>query len=230
MRMDRKRSLLLIICYGFLATLAVFYGLVERQSLFVTIIVFHLIVCLGIPFFHGWWEGGLREHWRQAWQGGFIDKKGAAVGVASGFLLFMGVVSGIWLLLQAGADAEWIRFTLRRWGVTERWLWLFAIYMIVGNSLLEELLWRGFVLQRLLSGVSRWKAILASSFFFALYHLVLGVVLFGWVWGAIITCLVFAVGVVWACMKYRYPSVYPTWFSHLFADFGLITALFIWIY
>lgn len=230
MRMNRKRSLLLIICYGFFATLAVCYGLVVRQSLFVTILLFHLIVCLGIPLFHGWWEGGLLQNWRKAWRIDFVDKKGVAAGAATGFLLFIGIVFGLWLLLQNGEEAEWIRFKLGQWGVSDRWFWLFAVYMIVVNSLLEELLWRGFVLQRLLYGVTRWRAILASSFFFALYHLILGVVLFGWLWGAVITCLVYGVGVLWAWMKNRYPSVYPTWISHLLADLGIITAVFLWVF
>jgi membrane protease YdiL (CAAX protease family) len=226
--MKRKRSLLLLLCYGFLATLAVGYGLLEKQSLFVTFVAFHLLICLAIPVLHGWREGDMRTHWRVAW--GTFDRKGAAYGAALGAFLCVGIVTGMWLLLHGSVRADWIRGTLERWGLTTEWVGRFSLYLVVVNSLLEELLWRGFVLQRLLDGVPRWKAVGISSFFYALYHLILGVVMFGWAWGTLITVLVFATGVLWAWLKGQFPSVYATWISHLLADLGLILVLLIWIY
>jgi len=226
--MKRKRSLLLMICYGFLATLAVGYGLLEKESLFVTFVTFHLLVCLGIPVLHSWWEGDMRTRWRLAW--GDFDKKGAAFGAGLGLLLCIGIVAGMWLLLQGRVEAGWIRATLERWGLHAGWIGWFVLYLVMINSLLEELLWRGFVQQRLLYRVSRWKAIAISSFFYALYHLILGVVLFGWMWGAAVTVLVFGAGVLWAWLKGRFPSVYATWISHFLADVGIALVLLLWIY
>ncbi|MFY0544453.1 CPBP family intramembrane glutamic endopeptidase [Brevibacillus sp. H7] len=226
--MKRKRSLLLLICYGFLATLAVFYGLLEMQSLFVTFLSFHLLVCLGIPLLHALWEGELRTRWRLAWE--TFDKSGMAYGVLLGVFLFTAIVAGMWLLLHHGVQEERIRFTLERWGLTSAWIGWFALYTVIVNSLLEELLWRGFVLQRLLRGVRRPTAIIVSSFFFALYHLIVGVVLFGLQWGIAVTALVFGAGVLWAWLKGCFPSAYPTWISHLLADLGLMVVLVVWIF
>jgi membrane protease YdiL (CAAX protease family) len=220
----------LIIVYGFLATLALIYGLMIRQSLFATFISFHLIVCLGIPLLHGWREGSLPRNWKAAWGDHRGDTAGITVGAVSGMIIAAGVMGGIWLLLRAGVSPERTRVILVSWGLSDDWKWFFAVYMIVVNSFLEELMWRGFVLQRLLSVLPGWGALLLSSFFFALYHLILGVVLFGWKWGIIVTVLVFVTGLFWAWMKRRYPSIYPTWLSHLLADMGVVAALFIWIY
>jgi membrane protease YdiL (CAAX protease family) len=119
---------------------------------------------------------------------------------------------------------------LQSWGLHGGWLWLFCLYLVMVNSLLEELMWRGFVLQRLLPVMSKPAAILLSSFFFSLYHLIIASVLFNLLWGVCITLLVFAAGVLWAWMKSIFPSIYPTWFSHLLADAGIAISLIWWIY
>jgi membrane protease YdiL (CAAX protease family) len=226
--MRGKRSLLLLICYGFAATLAVFYGLVERQSLFVTFVAFHLFVCLGIPLLHGWREGSLSAQWQTAWAA--PDREGITYGAAFGTALLTGVVAGFSLLMGHGVRPEWIRLTLEKWGLAKEWFFWFAVYLVIVNSLLEELLWRGFVLQRMLRSLPRWKAVLTSSFFYAMYHFIITAALFGWRWGALITLLVFATGVLWAWIKERYPKVYATWVSHLLADLGIVLAILLWIY
>ncbi|CAM3257988.1 CPBP family intramembrane metalloprotease [Brevibacillus invocatus] len=226
--MSRKRSLLLLIGYGFAATLAIFYGLVERQSLFVTFVSFHLLVCLGIPLLHGWWEGSLRSSWQQAW--GHYERRGTRFGLVLGAMLMIGGLAGIWLLLQTPGRAEDIRSVLEHWGLDAQWIWWFSIYLVVINSLLEELLWRGFVLQRLLHVMTFPAAILLTSFFFSLYHLIITSVLFGVLWGSLMTLLVFGVGVLWSWMKGLFPSVYPTWLSHMLADVGLVAGVILWVY
>ncbi|WP_400163259.1 CPBP family intramembrane glutamic endopeptidase [Brevibacillus sp. TJ4] len=226
--MSRNRSLLLLLVYGMVATLAIFYGLVERQSLFVTFVAFHLLVCLGIPLLHGWREGKLAAHWRAAW--GVYDTRGARFGLILGLIQMVGVMSGIWLLLRTEGRAEEIRAILQNWGLHGGWLGLFALYLIIVNSLLEELMWRGFVLQRLQQVMSRPAAIMLSSLFFSLYHFIIVSVLFNPLWGVFLTALVFGAGVLWAWMKSMFPSVYPTWFSHMLVDVGIAASVVWWIY
>lgn len=226
--MTRQRSLLLLIGYGFAATMSIFYGLVERHSLFVTFISFHLLVCVCIPVFHGWWEGNLRQNWRRAW--GRFEKQGALYGIGFGLFLMIGAAAGIWLLLQTEGRADEIRSILVSWGLTDRRIWWFSLYLAVMNSLFEELLWRGFVLQRLLHVLSRTVSILLSSFFYSLYHLVIATALFGLKWGLCMTFLVYVTGVLWGWMKGLFPSIYPTWFSHMLVDLGIVAAVVFWIY
>ncbi len=226
--MTYKRSLLLLVGYGFGASLSIFYGLVEKQSLFVTFVGFHVIVCLCIPLLHGWWDGTLRQSWLRAW--GKIERRGTIFGLAFGVLLLAAATGGFWILLQTEGRANAIRRILELWGLNSRWVWWFSLYLVVVNSLLEELFWRGFVLQRFLHALSRTVAVILTSFFYSLYHLVVSSVLFGLKWGCWITLLVFLVGIVWGWMKGKFPSVYPTWFSHLLADLGLVIPILLWIY
>ncbi|GED70418.1 hypothetical protein BRE01_41200 [Brevibacillus reuszeri] len=226
--MTRNRSLLLLIGYGFAATLAIFYGLLERRSLFVTFVLFHLLVCLCIPFLHGWWDGTLRESWRHAW--GQFDKRGAFYGLGLGLFLLTGVLAGSWILLQAEGRAENIRRILVEWDLNDRWIWLFSVYLVFLNSLLEELFWRGFVLQRMLQSLSQAMAIVLSSFFYTLYHLIVATVMFGFKIGLLITVLVFVSGIIWGWIKGLFPAIYTTWFSHILADLGLVMTVLLWIY
>ncbi|MFS0556503.1 type II CAAX prenyl endopeptidase Rce1 family protein [Brevibacillus sp. 179-C9.3 HS] len=226
--MARKRTLLLLIVYGFAATLTIFYGLVEKHSVIVTFVSFHVLVCICIPIVHGWWEGELRNHWRSAW--GSFEWHGVFYGLAFGVLMLTGVLAGLWLLLQEAGRPEAVRKGMEAWGIESRWIWGFSFYLVFINSLLEELFWRGFVLQRLLSSLSLWKSIFLSSFFYTLYHLIIATILFGFVNGLMITFMVFSAGILWGWMKGLFPSIYPIWFSHLLADLGLALAVVLWIY
>ncbi|MGM0711180.1 CPBP family intramembrane glutamic endopeptidase [Brevibacillus parabrevis] len=226
--MARKRTLLLLIGYGFAATLAIFYGLVERHSLFVTFVAFHLVVCVGIPLLHGWWEKSLQENWQLAW--GRFEKQGALFGIALGVLFFTGIQAGLWLLLQAEGLPAAVRAGLESWGLSRKWIGWFAVYLVFVNSLLEELFWRGFVLQRMLRSLSRAVSVLLTSFFYTLYHLIVTTALFGLWRGLMLTSAVYVAGVIWGWLKGLFPSIYPTWFSHLLADLGLALAVVLWIY
>ena len=183
--MKRKRSFIRIVGYGLLATMAISYGLLIRQSLLATFIAFHLAVCLGIPLIDGWREGTLATHWRIAWGEQSFDTAGLLLGIISGLSMGALAAGGIWLLLHSGISISWLHQQLEQWGLRDNWAWFFAIYMIIVNSLLEELFWRGFVQQRLLISLTRMKAIFFSNILFALYHLLIGVVLFGWKWGRV---------------------------------------------
>lgn len=227
--MHRARFLRLAILYGIFATSAVWAGLVWFQSLLITFVLFHLLVCCMIPILHGIGDGSIRKRWSEAFSVWFASTEGLFVGIATGVVLCLAVLAGLYLLIQL-VDKEQIRAIVVRWGLSADWLGLFFTYVVLVNSLLEELMWRGFLLERLESAVKPFFAMLISSFFYALYHLVIGTVLFGWKWGGIITVAVFFVGMLWAYMKRRYPPIYATWLSHLLADLGIMLALSWWIF
>ncbi|MET3288204.1 UNVERIFIED_CONTAM: membrane protease YdiL (CAAX protease family) [Brevibacillus sp. OAP136] len=228
--MHRTHLLRLAISYGILGTSAVWVGLVWLQSLMATFILFHFLVCCMIPIVHGIGEGSLRARWSEAFAIWFTRTEGIFVGIATGTVLCLAALSGLYLLLQVVPDKEQIRPILIRWGLSADWLGLFFTYIVFVNSLLEELMWRGFLLERLERVVAPMTAMLLSSFFYALYHVVIGTVLFGWKWGAVITGAVFCVGMMWAYMKRRHPPIYAVWISHLLADLGIMLALSWWIF
>ncbi|MBO8162313.1 MAG: CPBP family intramembrane metalloprotease [Brevibacillus sp.] len=222
---------LLYIGYGFSASLAVYYGLIWRNSLLVAFFWFHLMVCLGIPLLQGMWEGSIRENWRRLWE----PKKRARgeavfVGLVTGVPLFAAVLAGSWLLFQSGVEPSAVRMRLTAWGLAPEWLVPFAFYITVVNSFLEEWLWRGFMLDRLFFMWGRRQALLFSSGFYSLYHLLVASALFGQMWAILITGLIFLVGLLWGGLKLRYGTLYAPWLSHLLADLGLMVVLTKWIY
>lgn len=228
--MLRRGSLLIYYMYALIAFLAVYVGLFVYRSLLVTFVLFHLFTCLGIPIFHGIWERRLKQNLMDLGVRHPSQLKHSLVaGIGSGMVLMFGVIAGFYLLLQSGVDPDWIRSVLTEWGLTTDWLWLFVLYMIVGNSFFEELIWRGFVFERLQRIISLRLARGLSSLFYASYHVLLGVVLFGWKWGIIVAVLAWALGVFWSILVKQYGSLLSAWLSHLMVDVGIMVSLIHWI-
>ncbi|MGD8190083.1 CPBP family intramembrane glutamic endopeptidase [Brevibacillus ginsengisoli] len=228
--MSRQGTLLIYFGYGLLAFLAVYCGLFVFRSLIVTFVLFHLLVCFGIPIFHGIWEGRLKTNLRDLGVSRpELLKDSLVAGIGSGAVLMFGVIAGFYLILQAGVDPNWIRLVLIQWGLTRNWFWIFVMYMIIGNSFMEELMWRGFLLERLQRIVSLTGARAISSFFYASYHVLVGVVLFGWKWGFIVALLAWVLGMFWSLLVGRYASLLSSWLSHMMVDVGIMISLIHWI-
>jgi membrane protease YdiL (CAAX protease family) len=183
-----------------------------------------------IPVLHGAWEGSLRVSWREAFTHWVKLREGLFAGFVTGVMLCIAIIAGLWLLLHILEQWAHVRSVLIHWGLSVEWFGLFFGYIVIVNSLLEELLWRGFLLQRLERAVAPLAAMVISSCCYALYHVIIATVMFGRLWGIIITIAAFFIGMMWAYMKRRYPSIYATWISHLFADLGIMLALSWWVF
>lgn len=228
--MSRRSSLLIYIVYAVIALMAVYTGLFVYHSLLLTFVLFHLVTCLGIPIVHGLWERRLKQNLLELGvKRPQLLKYSLVAGIGSGAVLMLGVLAGFYLLLEAGVDPVWIRSVLVRWGLTPGWLWIFVIYMIVGNSFFEELMWRGFIYERLQRILLPILANLLSSFFYSSYHVLLGVVLFGWRWGLLIAGLAWLMGIFWTILVRQYGSLMSAWLSHLLVDAGIMISLIHWV-
>lgn len=228
--MSGRGSLLMYTLHAIIALVAIYIGLFIFYSLLVTFVLFHLITCVGIPLIHGSWEGNLKEKWRQLFsiRSGCL-KHAIIAGVGSGSVLMLGVIAGFYMLLEAGVDPGRIHLILLSWGLTPDWLWIFILYMIFGNSFFEELLWRGFSFERLQRLVSLKWASMISSLYYSSYHVLLGVVLFGWKWGLLVAGLAWLLGNFWSFLVRQYHSLLSAWISHLLVDIGIMAGLIMWI-
>ena len=94
----------------------------------------------------------------------------------------------------------------------------FAIYLILINSLVEEMVWRWFVLQQCERLMSRRIAVLASAAFFTLHHALVFHVQFGSSAGALASASVFAAGCIWSWCYSRVRSIWPGYVSHVAVD------------
>ncbi|HMF12500.1 MAG TPA: CPBP family intramembrane glutamic endopeptidase, partial [Gemmataceae bacterium] len=101
---------------------------------------------------------------------------------------------------------------------------IFACFVTVPHSLLEEYYWRWFVFGRLRHVVARGWAIGLSSLGFAAFHVFpLNAYLSGHFFSAVLpfTACVAAGGAIWAWLYERTGSVYAPWLSHLIVDASL---------
>ena len=99
---------------------------------------------------------------------------------------------------------------------------IFASAMSLGNSLIEEYVWRWFVFSKFKVLVGAWPAIVFSAFFFTLHHVVImysvgsvRLVLAGS--GALLTG-----GIIFGYLYNRYSSIWPGWICHVAADTAIM--------
>jgi membrane protease YdiL (CAAX protease family) len=101
---------------------------------------------------------------------------------------------------------------------------LFALYITVVHSLLEEYYWRWFVFGRLERKVALGWAIALSAGGFMVPHVVALLIFLGPGFMAAVaffTLCVGAGGAVWAWLYHRSGSLYAPWLSHLLVDAAL---------
>lgn len=156
--------------------------------------------------------------WSKPERGGFVV--GVVVGVAISVLIcgaywfFGSAVTGP-LHINSGGIKEMATET----GLDGRWMYVGgAIYWVTVNSLLEEYVWRWFVVRRCEDLMPWFAAVLMSGVFFTLHHIVAMHVYFNWPITLVASGGVFVGGCVWSWMYIRYRSIWPGYVSHAIVD------------
>lgn len=144
--------------------------------------------------------------------------------VLGGFV--MGVIIIAFLLLQQLIDIAALRDDLLQSGITPTVFPLIALYILIGNSVIEEFFFRG--LLPTLLGETKMRFIL-PPFFFAIYHIAIFLPWFT------LPILLLAVGGLWVgglifqLVNEKSRTILPSWTIHMFADVGILL-IGIWIY
>jgi membrane protease YdiL (CAAX protease family) len=95
---------------------------------------------------------------------------------------------------------------------------IFASAMSLGNSLMEEYVWRWFVFSKFKILVGVWPAIVLSAFFFTVHHTII-LWNFGSLWLVFLGSMgLFFGGIIWAWLYNKYNSIWPGWICHVTAD------------
>ncbi|MEK8130391.1 CPBP family intramembrane glutamic endopeptidase [Paenibacillus filicis] len=143
---------------------------------------------------------------------------GAALGLVI-LAVILGAASSLWMYLF---DPFNLRVLLANWGFSGSGRPLLIVVLIVLNPVLEELYWRGYVLQELKRKMSSLAAIGVSSLFYTVYHLLLVVPIFKPPFGWLAGLAVFGAGLVWGWMRVRSGSLLGAILCHLLADAGIM--------
>ncbi len=205
-----------------LASLSIYIGLILFENVLLTFILFHGLVCCLIPIidltlvqksgFKGYLTFIGFRHFQK------ISLPAILTGIGFGLTILVFFIS----LQDIFLNVDEIQSLFQRWGVNNDYIIPFMLMMIVGNSIFEEIYWRGYIYGKLESVASSFQVLILSSVFYASYHLMTTSHIFSILHGIVFTCIIFCVGLFWGIMRRKYDSLYFSMISHLLADLGIM--------
>ncbi len=150
---------------------------------------------------------------------------GMGVGALSGLAVLAAIVAGAWLAGVRTMDLAPLRAAVEEMGLGRPGAYLAAAagWTLV-NSLMEEYVYRWFILRQSEQLFSATWAILMSAAVFTLHHIIAVSQYLNPLHTVLASAGVFIGGVIWAWLYWRYRSIWPSWISHVLADiavFGL---------
>ncbi len=158
-----------------------------------------------------------RLSWSRARHGGF------GVAVASGVLISLIVVAAYALTSRAGAiDAAMVAGRAARTGLDTLSVYLAgAVYWITANSLMEEYVWRWFVLRKCEVLWGSKTGMVAAALAFTAHHVIALSAQFSWGVTLLGSLGVFIGGATWNWLYLRYRSIWPGYVSHAIVDLAI---------
>ncbi len=144
---------------------------------------------------------------------------GLGIGLLSGLAIAAVIGLGAWLMGVQNMDLGPLRGAVDEMGLgtSSTYLAAAAGWTLV-NSLMEEYVYRWFVLTQSERLLSPTGAILASAVVFTLHHVIAVSQYLEPVLSILASAGVFVGGVIWAWLYGRYRSIWPGWISHVLAD------------
>lgn len=116
-------------------------------------------------------------------------------------------------------------------GLANRWVYLGgAAYWILVNSVLEEYVWRWFVVKQCRKFMSRWGAIVVSAGCFTIHHIIAMQVYFSWPVTILASFGIFVAGAAWSWCCLKYKSIWPGYVSHAIVDAAVFAIGYILIF
>ena len=150
------------------------------------------------------------------------DAKRTRLALCLGVGSLMLILAAYWVL-QDFIDLQQIKTLLaERQGITRQTYVLVAIYAILGNSILEEVFFRGIIVQHL-----KYRPWVISSALFSFYHLTIFISWFSW-WILLIALVsLFVGGLLFCWLNGERRSIWNSWLMHVFADVAIFGIGFI---
>ena len=134
-------------------------------------------------------------------------------------LTVMSTIVIVFFMLRPFIDIDFLLAELGSIGVTSTVFPFVALYILLGNSLLEEFFFRGLLPDSFNHSLYR---LLIPSFLFAIYHVSIFLMWFA------LPLLVLAIaglwigGIIFQLANERSGTILPSWIIHMFADLGVL--------
>jgi hypothetical protein len=146
-------------------------------------------------------------------------KGGFGFAVASGLIISGIIVAAYWLLGDAFLDRRVLIEKMGLIGLSRPAVYLAgAAYWIGVNSVLEEYVWRWFVVRQCEALVKPMTAVVLSALFFTLHHVIAMKVYMPWTATVLCSAGIFIGGALWSWMYVKYESIWPGHVSHAMVD------------
>lgn len=157
-----------------------------------------------------------RPSWSPPQRGGMV------VGAASGVVLALVITAAARLVEVEAMDLAPLRTAAREMGLDHAvpYLAAAAAWTFV-NSLVEEYVYRWFVLRQCEVLMGGPAAVLASAAIFTAHHVIAVSRYLDPTLAALASAGVFIGGLVWSWLYLRYRSIWPCWLSHVLADIAV---------
>ena len=124
-----------------LGPLAVFLGLMIFKNAFVTFLLFHCFVCIGVPVID-LYVVNRYTHRDAARALGLLKSRGAfKIGVGSGGIFLTVILSFFYIFQDNLIDVTEMNRLLASWNIRRGHIFILLFIMILANSVLEEIYW-----------------------------------------------------------------------------------------
>lgn len=105
-----------------------------------------------------------------------------------------------------------------------------AAYWILVNSILEEYVWRWFVVKQCRTFMPKWTAITASAGCFTIHHIIAMQIYFSWPVTILASMGIFIGGATWSWCYLKYKSIWPGYLSHAIVDAAVFAIGYVMIF
>ncbi len=148
-----------------------------------------------------------------------LDRSGLGWGAAVGLITMTLICLGYFAFGSHLLPAAPIRQAAARSGLDVHGVYiLMSIWWCLGNSLLEEYVWRWFVQDRLARLLPTLPAVLLAAGCFSMHHLIALKLQTGWTMTLLGTLGVFIGGCLWSGLRAKFHSIWPGYVAHVLAD------------
>ncbi|WP_342543062.1 type II CAAX endopeptidase family protein [Paenisporosarcina sp. FSL H8-0542] len=208
------------VIYLFGPTIMIFLGINIFESIPITFGLFYSWLFL-IPFVSYFRNPALKSSFYQSIK---TEKtlKSIMTGLISGVLCAIAIFGSLSLAMGHLFEIDHVSDILVQWEFSGPIMWLYIFILICINPFLEEWYWREFMYKRYLDKLGTMRSVIITSFFYALYHLLVLIPLVDMPLSVIATIPVLLAGLLWGYFRKIFSSITASVISHTLADIGII--------
>lgn len=204
----------IILLFG--PTIMIFIGLAILHNVLITFILFYGWL-LFTPLVVRYWNKKNRNDVLLP-----LSKNSILIGVVSGLICLIVIYSFVSVFQSSVLDIPKLQQLLVEWDFSGKKVILLVLVLALINPILEEFYWREFMYVQILSRMGNVRAIMITSIFYSLYHLIVVMEIFSFPFNILAVIPVFLAGIMWGIFRFKLKAIFAPIISHCLADIGIM--------